>query len=80
VGLPELVAASPADYEQLALRLARDTPALAAVKVKLAANRETTPLFDTARFTTNLERAFAHMTERQRAGLAPHSFAVAGPP
>ncbi|HEX3487631.1 MAG TPA: tetratricopeptide repeat protein [Micropepsaceae bacterium] len=75
-GLSELVTASPAEYEELALKLARDRPALAAVKAKLAANRDRCALFDTAQFARNLERAFTHMVERQRQGLAPESFAV----
>ncbi|HEY4265197.1 MAG TPA: hypothetical protein VGM72_07760, partial [Micropepsaceae bacterium] len=77
-GLPELVTASPAEYEQLALHLARDGVALAAIKAKLAANRKDCALFDTARFTRNLEAAFLTMADRQRAGLAPQSFAVEG--
>ena len=56
------------------------TRALAAVKAKLAANRDTCALFDTARFTRNLERAFLRMVERRREGLAPQSFAVEGSP
>ena len=79
-GLPELVTASPAEYEALALDLARDTGALASVKSKLAPNRGTCPLFDTARFTRNLESAFIVMMQRHRSGLAPHSFAVEPPP
>ena len=76
VGLPELVAASPQDYETLALHLARDKDALAAVKTKLARNRNTHALFDTALFTRNLESAFTTMVERHRNGLPPQCFAV----
>jgi len=79
-GLPELVTASPAEYEDLALHLARDKSALAQLKAKLAANRDSCALFDTARFTRNIERAFARMVERHRAGLAPQSFAVEASP
>jgi protein O-GlcNAc transferase len=79
-GLPELVAPSLADYESLALHLARDKPALAAVRARLAANRQTCALFDTARFTRNLERAYVAMRERSQKGLAPESFAVENAP
>jgi predicted O-linked N-acetylglucosamine transferase (SPINDLY family) len=79
-GLPELVTASLGDYEQLALHLARDKGALAAVRGKLAATRDNCALFDTARFTRHLERAFTRMVERQRQGLAPQSFAVEAAP
>jgi protein O-GlcNAc transferase len=46
------------------------------LKAKLAKNRDTHPLFDTVRFTRNLEAAFTTMWERQRRGLAPENFAV----
>jgi predicted O-linked N-acetylglucosamine transferase (SPINDLY family) len=77
VGMPELVTRSFEEYEALALRLARDPAALAAVKAKLARNSRTYPLLDTARFTRNLESAFTGMQERHRQGLPPESFAVA---
>ena len=70
IGLPELVAADLASYEALALALARDPGRLAAISAKLAANRMSTPLFDTVRFTRDLEALFATMVERQRAGHA----------
>jgi predicted O-linked N-acetylglucosamine transferase (SPINDLY family) len=76
VGLPELIAVSPSEYETIALTLARDSAALAALRAKLAANRATQPLFDTARFTRNLEAAFVAMWERHQRGEAPASFAV----
>ena len=78
IGLPELVASSPAEYEALALSLAREPERLAAIKSKLMENRHTEPLFDTARFTRDLESGFATMWERQQAGLPPAGFAVAG--
>jgi protein O-GlcNAc transferase len=46
-GLPELVTGSLTEYEALALKLARDPAALAALKDKLAKNRDTCALFDT---------------------------------
>lgn len=74
--LPELVTASMAEYEALALRLAREDALLAAVKAKLAANRGTCPLFDTARFTSGLEAAYAEMCRAYRQGRRPESFAA----
>ena len=76
VGLPEWIAHSPAEYEVLALKLARDRAAHAAVKAKLARHRGTYPLFDTARFTRNLEAAYLTMWERHQRGEPPASFAV----
>ncbi len=76
IDLDELISNSLFEYESLALRLARDPDALARIKRKLKQNRETHPLFDTARFTRNLERAFTAMCERARRGAPPESFAV----
>jgi predicted O-linked N-acetylglucosamine transferase (SPINDLY family) len=75
-GLPELVTASLADYESLALKFARDPSALASVKAKLRANRDSCRLFDTERLTRNLEAAYTMMWERYQRGLAPASFQV----
>ena len=58
VGMPELVASSLAEYEAMALSLARDPEAMARARTKLASNRSTQPLFDTARITRNLETAY----------------------
>lgn len=60
-GLPELIAPSAQDYETMALALARDPARLKHIREQLAANRTTAPLFDTARFTRNLESAFVAM-------------------
>jgi len=76
IGIPELVTSSLAGYEQLALALAQDPQRLAAIKAKLVANRDSAPLFDTARFTRGLESAYISMIERQRANLPPENFAV----
>ncbi len=59
--MAELVTPDLAAYEALALALARDPARLAALRAKLAAGRATAPLFDTARFTRNLEAAYAAM-------------------
>jgi predicted O-linked N-acetylglucosamine transferase (SPINDLY family) len=47
------------------------------VKSKLAQNRATCPLFDTARYTRDLESAFTQMWERSQKGKPPQGFAVA---
>jgi protein O-GlcNAc transferase len=75
-GLSEMVTYSVNDYEFLALKLARDQAALGAIRTKLVRNRSTSPLFNTARYTRNLEAAFAAMYARYRRGDAPESFAV----
>lgn len=63
VGLPELITTTLPDYEALALRLARDPDRLAALREKLEANRLTTPLFDSTRYTRHLEQAYSRMWE-----------------
>jgi predicted O-linked N-acetylglucosamine transferase (SPINDLY family) len=76
IGLPELVTLSLADYEARALRLARHPEALAQLKVRLAENRMTHPLFDTTRFARHIERAFRRMWDLWAAGEAPQAFGV----
>jgi predicted O-linked N-acetylglucosamine transferase (SPINDLY family) len=76
IGLPELITESWDAYEALALKLARDPAALAAIKGKLAANRNTHPLFDTTGFTRALEAAYVTMHERQQKGLTTVPFFV----
>ena len=78
VGLPELVTTSLEDYRELALDLAQNPERLAAIRTKLTHNRQTQPLFDSVRYTRNLESAFTTMWERQQRGEPPVSFAVAG--
>jgi predicted O-linked N-acetylglucosamine transferase (SPINDLY family) len=48
IGMPKLVTSNSADYEALARRLAHNRGELAALRARLAANRETQPLFDKA--------------------------------
>jgi protein O-GlcNAc transferase len=62
--LPELIVPDLAAYESLALKLARDPAALKRAREKLA-DKSTMPLFDTARFTRDLEAAYLTML-RQR--------------
>ena len=77
VGLPELITTSLEEYEALALRLAQKPEMLAQLRARLAQNRATHPLFDTERFTRNLEAAYRRMWETWIAGGPPLSFTVA---
>jgi len=70
IGLPELIAETPAQYEALAIELAANAEKLAGVKARLAQNRLTTPLFDTRLFTGHLQAAYTQMYERYQADLA----------
>jgi len=76
VGLPDLVTHSLKAYEDLALQIARNPSTRANLKAKLARNRDTHPLFDTARYTRNLESAFVTMWERHQRGEKPKRFAA----
>ncbi|AFZ26553.1 TIGR03032 family protein [Cylindrospermum stagnale PCC 7417] len=76
VGLPELVTANLQEYEQLAINLAKSPGELLQLKQKLAQNRTTHPLFDTSRFTRNLEQAYSKMWEVYAAGKSPQSIQV----
>jgi protein O-GlcNAc transferase len=76
IGLPELITTSLVDYEALALTLAREPQRLADLRIRLAANRASRPLFDTARFTRHMESAYITMVDCCRRGAAPRSFSV----
>ena len=76
IGLSELVADSLSAYESKALALATDPSALSAIRSTLAGNLRSTPLFDTAGFTRDLEAAFTAMIARHHRGEAPQSFMV----
>jgi protein O-GlcNAc transferase len=76
MGLSELVTHSLADYEALALRLARHPEALTVIRTKLARHRADCPLFDADRFCRHLEIAYETMWQRCDRGEPPASFAV----
>jgi predicted O-linked N-acetylglucosamine transferase (SPINDLY family) len=76
IGLPEMITTTLDDYESLALKLARDPGALAALAKTLRDHRDTYPLFDTVRFTRHLEAAYAYMWERVQRGAPPEHFVV----
>jgi protein O-GlcNAc transferase len=76
VGLPELVTSNLADYEALALRLARDPALLRGFRERLARNRLTSALFDTDGFRRQIEAAYLTMWERFEGGQPPQSFSV----
>jgi predicted O-linked N-acetylglucosamine transferase (SPINDLY family) len=75
-GLPELATSSLKEYEDLARDLAQSPQRLAGLKAKLRHNRTQAPLFDMARFTRNLEAAYAMMWERHQMNLPPENLEV----
>jgi protein O-GlcNAc transferase len=70
VELPELVGVDPDDMVGIATRIGTDADYRAALRHKVAVNRVSTPLFDTARFTRNFETAIEMMTRHYRNGAA----------
>ena len=76
VGLPELAVHSLAEYEALALVLAKSPDRLAAMRAKLAAARDQSALFDVNRYCHHLETAYVAMVQRYRDGGTPTSFAL----
>jgi predicted O-linked N-acetylglucosamine transferase (SPINDLY family) len=76
IGLPELIANTQEEYEALAIELALNTKRLADIKLKLAKNRLSTPLFNTPLFTKNLEAAYIQMYERHHSGLEPDHISI----
>ena len=76
IGLPELITNTQEEYEALVIELALSPKKLADIKLRLASNRLTTPLFDTPLFTKNLEIAYIQMYERYQSGLEPTYFSA----
>nr|MDJ0862744.1 tetratricopeptide repeat protein [Gammaproteobacteria bacterium] len=68
LGVPELVTDSIDAYFNLAWTLARTPDKLTAIKSKIESNRRTSPLFDSDRYTRNLESAYETMWENYRLG------------
>ena len=63
VGLSQLIAASPSDYERLARELASQPQRLLTIRNTLAQHRDAGTLFDCARFNCQLEAAYTWMWE-----------------
>jgi len=62
IDMPELVTDSLAAYQKLGLHLANNPAALNDIKAKLTANKQTTGLFNTKQFCSNLENVLAELT------------------
>jgi protein O-GlcNAc transferase len=76
LGMPELIARDLDEYEAKALQLAREPDKLAAVQRKLETQRETQPMFNTARSARHIEAAYSKMWRIYRRGQAPRSFDI----
>ena len=69
LNLPELIAQTPQEYEDLAIELANNPEKLKAIKEKLQINRLQEPLFNTQLFTRHLEALYKQMYERYQSNL-----------
>ncbi|MBK6854571.1 MAG: tetratricopeptide repeat protein [Burkholderiales bacterium] len=70
-GLPELAVRTGEAYVALAIELGRDRPRLAALKQQLLQQRLHSPLFDSERFTRDLEALYQRMWARAEHRLPP---------
>ena len=68
-GLPELITSSSSAYESLATQLATDRVRLRELRRRLHAQRMVCPLFDTTRFTRDLEHAYLTIWQRRSGTL-----------
>ena len=71
VGLGELACADIEHYARTVVDLAHDPERRARLRATLAAARDTSPLFDSLRFTRDFEALLLRMMQRHVDGLAP---------
>jgi predicted O-linked N-acetylglucosamine transferase (SPINDLY family) len=77
MGLPELITGTAQDYETRAVELASVPDALAAIRCRLSASRQSSALFDSTAFASRMEAALGAMHERHRRGLPPDHIDIA---
>lgn len=80
LGIPELIAATPAQYEEIAIQIALQPKELELLKQKIAARLRDSALFDIQSFTRNLEAGYSLVHERLRRGLPPDHVRVTRAP
>jgi predicted O-linked N-acetylglucosamine transferase (SPINDLY family) len=69
VGLPELIAKSCTEYVSMAVDFAKFPEKLAVTRNHLHNNLQSSPLFDTPRFTGHIDSAYTEVMRRFRLGL-----------
>ena len=72
LGMTELITSSLQEYEELAVMLGTDSEQMNSLKKKLSIQKEVTDLFNTSKFTANLEQVYKEMASRVQA-LEPPS-------
>jgi predicted O-linked N-acetylglucosamine transferase (SPINDLY family) len=68
-GLARYVAATPEEYERMAIELAASSDRLAALRRQVQAARASSPLFDVPRLVHDLEAAYERMIAETRRGI-----------
>jgi len=68
IGLPDAIAHTAEEYEELAFRLAIEGELSDSIKQRLVCNRATSSSFDTAAFPRNLDAAYRTMAEKGDGG------------
>ena len=76
IGLPELITHTLEEYESLAIDLAHNPGKLQMIRQKIVENRLAGPLFDTPRFTRDLEKSYKKMWEIFVAGERPRQIGI----
>ncbi|XP_067948699.1 UDP-N-acetylglucosamine--peptide N-acetylglucosaminyltransferase 110 kDa subunit-like isoform X2 [Watersipora subatra] len=80
LGIPELVATSYTDYENIAVRLGNDPAYLKTIRAKVWALRIESPLFNVRLYAKNLERVFQRMWDNLADGKQPTHLTAPFPP
>jgi protein O-GlcNAc transferase len=76
VGLGEMVTHTPEEYVAKAVELACNSEKLATIRETLRANLAGAPLFDSARFVRNLERAYQAVWQKHLQSKGPDGIVV----
>jgi predicted O-linked N-acetylglucosamine transferase (SPINDLY family) len=74
--LEELATTTRAEYQALAIDLARNPERLMRIKQRLADQALASPAFDAARYARHVEEAYLAMQARRTAGLAPEHIEI----
>jgi predicted O-linked N-acetylglucosamine transferase (SPINDLY family) len=76
IGLPQRVTRNRADYQNLAIDLARHGEKRRRLREQLVRNRKSMPLFNTSLFARHLETAYLQMWQHFLDGQKPRPFSV----
>ena len=76
IDMPELITETEQEYESLILDLATNPERLGAIKLELAANRLSKPLFNTELFTKHLEDGYQRAYQQYFDGKKPEAIYV----